>query len=275
MPLGGPQPREELLGEREQAVGLQLGLTDGARGFVLLVDRLANPGDAAPQQLIGNGPLRVGQLRQDRVAMSAPRTKANHCRCRGGCRTIAPRRTRGTLGTRAAMLGSRWTVATRRAVAARCATSGAVAAWTVGATGTCRAITAGPPVAVGAVSARTAAIAVAVSTPALFDERARHELFVALRADDFDALRFLARTRRGEHRHDDDALEIALGVHSKGVADLRARRQHCAFDVAFGLFGSGGTPGPTSVGARAGELDVDPAGHRQPKLLRMPAKRRA
>ena len=58
------------------------------------------------------------------------------------------------------------------------------------------------------------------------------------------------------------------------VADLGAGVEQRPVEIALGLAGSGGSPGPRPVGTGAGEFDVDPAWHRGPTLPERNARRR-
>ncbi|MDQ1357260.1 MAG: hypothetical protein QOG44_1633 [Acidimicrobiaceae bacterium] len=80
-------------------------------------------------------------------------------------------------------------------------------------------------------------------------------------ADDLDASRFGFLLFWWQYGHDGDAVHLELGVHPQHVARLGALAEEGAVEYAAGLQGTGGPPGPASIGPRASQLDLDPAGH--------------
>ena len=80
--------------------------------------------------------------------------------------------------------------------------------------------------------------------------------------DDFESLRLRTLLLGREHLDDGDALDLELGLGPHDVARLRARIEELGVKRALGLLGSRGPPCPGPVVAGAGQLDVDPAGHR-------------
>ena len=286
-PLRGAQARHQLFGECHQTVGTHLGLSFGASRLVLLVDGLTHCGHAASQDLLGNEALRVRKLGQRRIAMGARRAQANDLRRERGSGTIAARRTSAcTFRTRATTL----TLRPRRTISARRATITIGTTCALGTRATTLTLrprrtigTRGPTISVGTVTTRatitvgpvTTGATIGVASAPLFDQRARYQLFVATGTDDVDAFGLGAHAFCRQNRRNAQSLEVALGVDPQDVADLGAGGKHGTVDLTFGLLGPGRAPGPRSVGARACELDVDPAGHRDPNLLPIPPKQRA
>jgi pimeloyl-ACP methyl ester carboxylesterase len=87
-------------------------------------------------------------------------------------------------------------------------------------------------------------------------------LVVARRTDDLEslglgALFFLWR----QHGGDGDSLDLELGVNSYYVAGLRPFEQEGTVEDAARLESPCGPPGPGTVRPRAGQLDLNPAGH--------------
>src|SRR6185503_17950518 len=68
--------RHQPLGDVEQRLGVDGRLAVGLEGGVLAVERLAHTGDAAPHQLLGDRPVRVGEGGEDVVAVGPPRPQA-------------------------------------------------------------------------------------------------------------------------------------------------------------------------------------------------------
>ena len=295
-PLGRAQTRKDLLGEGQQAVGAYLGLAHGSSSFVLLLDGLAYSRDATTQQLLGDGLLLFGKLGEHCGAVHTSGPQAGRLGDRGRRWSLASRRaSRSPFGTwstpigAGAAFGARWTIGAGAAFGA-CWTIRAGAAfgacWTIRAGAAFRAcwtIRAGSTVSVGArrpIAARTTVTVgtgstVTVALATLLHERARNELLVASGADHVDTGGLDARALRRKYGDDVHTVEELLDVDLENVTDLRVARQHGAVDIAFRLLGPGGAPGPTAIGARAGELDVDPAGHRAGNLLPEPSKQRA
>jgi hypothetical protein len=84
----------------------------------------------------------------------------------------------------------------------------------------------------------------------------------ARRTDQFDALSLRAVIRlRGRDRSDRDPFDLELGFRPDHVARLGALVQKRPVDNAPGLFRTSGAPRPSSVGSRAGQLDVYAPGH--------------
>ena len=111
------------------------------------------------------------------------------------------------------------------------------------------------------VATRRAVAALAPRAIPLVDQCGGDRLERPLRADDLEQLRLLAGALGRQDRQDGDAVDVHVGVDPQHVADLRCAREDRALDNALGLAGAGCPPGPRAVGARAGQLDLDPAGH--------------
>src|SRR6185295_3551329 len=95
------------------------------------------------------------------------------------------------------------------------------------------------------------------------------------RADHFDALGLVALLLfRCLHRDDRDAIDVELGIGPHDIADLGAGEQEVRRDLTLRLPRTRGAPGPRAVSAFAGQLDVDPAGHRERTLLASRKRRR-
>ena len=283
-PLGRSQTRKDLLGEGQQAVGAYLGLAHGSSSFVLLLDGLAYSRDATTQQLLGDGLLLFGKLGEHCGAVHTSGPQAGRLGNRGRRWSLASRRaSRSPFGTWSTPIGAGAAFGARWAIRAGAAFG---ACWTIRAGAAFRAcwtIRAGSTVSVGArrpIAARTTVTVgtgstVTVALATLLHERARNELLVASGADHVDTGGLDARALRRKYGDDVHTVEELLDVSLEDVTDLRVARQHGAVDIAFRLLGPGGAPGPTAIGARAGELDVDPAGHRAGNLLPEPSKQRA
>ena len=138
----------------------------------------------------------------------------------------------------------------------------------------------GPLATLAAVTAR-AALAPLTSLPAvataalgatlvaaLAHERGGDQRSVAAGAVQLEALGLPPRRPRREDRHDAHPVEIAVDLGPQHVADLCSARDQRGVERAPGLAGTGSTPRPGAVIPGAGELDVDPAGHRQSTLAR-------
>ena len=74
-PLGRPQPGEQLLGQRQQRVGADLGFACSASPCVLVLDGLTHGGKTAPEDLLGHRPVLDGQRGDDRLPMGPPRAE--------------------------------------------------------------------------------------------------------------------------------------------------------------------------------------------------------
>jgi hypothetical protein len=79
--------------------------------------------------------------------------------------------------------------------------------------------------------------------------------------EELDALGLLTVALRGQHRGDRDAVDVHVGIGSYDVADLAPAREQRSVEAALRLTSAGGAPRPRAIGARAGQLDFDPAGH--------------
>ena len=82
-PLGGAQPGKELLGERDQLIGRDLGTVLGLGLLVLLGDGLAHGGHAATQDLLGDGTVLHGQGVQHGGAVHTTRAQTLRLRALG------------------------------------------------------------------------------------------------------------------------------------------------------------------------------------------------
>src|SRR5262245_44315527 len=111
------------------------------------------------------------------------------------------------------------------------------------------------------VTAAVTPFALTARPVTLCDECLRHRLETRPGAEEFEALRFLAGTLRGQHGDDRDAVDVEIGVGPQDVAGLGPARQQRTVEEAPGLTCPGGAPRPRAVGARARQLDFDPAGH--------------
>jgi hypothetical protein len=123
---------------------------------------------------------------------------------------------------------------------------------------------AGTAVARSAISAvASAPLTVAALAAAAFDEGRGDELLLsARRADDLDALGFVALLLLDRSQSDDrHAIEIEVGVGAEDLPRLRALRYQRTVDDSSRLACARGAPRPGSVTTVAGELDIDPARH--------------
>ena len=113
-----------------------------------------------------------------------------------------------------------------------------------------------------------AAIAIPVASAGAAAPHLRgHRGGVAARADDLEALDLLALLfLMREDGDDGDSLDLELGLGPHDVADFCAALQKRTVQDALRLLRSSGAPRPASVVADAGQLDVDPAGHRAATL---------
>ena len=113
---------------------------------------------------------------------------------------------------------------------------------------------------------RTSFVVAVVAWPATSGHQGHRDALdlVAARSDDLDPLDAAAVVLFDPgrlHTDDGDPLELEVGLGSQDVAHLGHRREESTVERALRLFGPRGAPGPGSVLATAGQLDIDPARH--------------
>ena len=135
------------------------------------------------------------------------------------------------------------------------------------------AVAAGPaaPVAVAASAALAAAVVAAAPLTRTLGRQGRGDQWlVGPGRLDLEPLGLGPRGARRKHGHDAEAVEVALDLGAQHLPDFCSTGEDRTLEGALWLSGTRGSPGPGPVFARAGELDVDPAGHRCPTLARRP-----
>ena len=227
VPLGDAELGQQVLGERHERLGFDLGLALGAKFEILLLDLLTEGRHASTKHFLRDRALFFGEFGQHRVTMGAARTKSLGPGLgrlgRRPRRSLRARRTLAAIGTLATVWARR---ALRSVPAFTGGTAGAVARGgscpiAVGAVGSAF----GSPwsITFGSISSSGRPIAAIVAAPRrLFGKRADYWLELGAVADDGNALRFLPRDLRGEHLQNGDAVEVEVGVDAHGVADLGA-----------------------------------------------------
>ena len=88
-----------------------------------------------------------------------------------------------------------------------------------------------------------------------------------LRSEQLEPLGLRAMTAIDDDAQDRDAFEVDVGFDLDDVADLRVRREQAALDHTARLASARRAPRPGAVRARAGELDLHPARHREANLV--------
>jgi hypothetical protein len=236
-PFRPPHRRPQLLGQLHERAGIDLRAALGGGGLVLLVERRPHRRQPTPDQLLGDGPLLLGQLGDERVAVLAT-----------GPQALGP-----------------WLGIRRRAPLERPA--GTIAAVAAGASiavapgpATVAAVASVAPIGAVAAIAPVAAAATVVTPPA-HQARGHQRIFVAPPADDLQPLWFASRgLRRCDGGHD-DALDVDLDLGLEHHADVGITREQGTLDAAAGFPGAGGSPGPGAVIPTARQLDIDATRH--------------
>ena len=295
VPFSRLQHGSELLGQRQNGLGLDLGETLGGRLGVHALDGLPHSGHARPENLAGQRLLVLGQGRQRGLAMDPLGLEAGAPRPRRPFGAFAVLPARAALGppvpgTTVASIATRGL-----AVLAGAGIAGAVVVSPIPLGAVAPGLSVPPlpaavlalilaavapaapaPVAVPVVPAISVpAVAVpavsAVSVPAvsavsvsavsavvaarLRDERGGDER-AAPAADQLEAVRRGGAHPGREHRGDLQAVEPALGLSLEHAADGRGVRKEVATDLALGPSCPGGPPRPGSVVALARQLDL-------------------
>jgi pimeloyl-ACP methyl ester carboxylesterase len=92
-------------------------------------------------------------------------------------------------------------------------------------------------------------------------------------ADHLEVLWFGPMSLLGrEQGQDGDPLDLEIGLGPQDIAGFDPRRDQRTVQAPFGLPGSRGPPCPRSVGSRAGELDLNPAGHGRQPIASLPGQ---
>ncbi len=225
----GPKRREHRLGQCDHLVDGNLGTVLGDGLGVLLGHSLTYRGHTTAKNLLRDRTHLGGDVLQDRTAIGAARPEALGLRSFGH-------------GTGSGSRGPIAPIAPLRPTAS-IAPTGAVA-------------TVPAVAAVTSAAAPTPVASVAVAAP-LADQLRRHPGFAATRSDDLQQLGLLANGLGSQNAHDVDAVDEELRIGAQNVTDLRSGGQKASVHLSLGLLGSGGAPGPTSVGALAGQLDLE------------------
>ena len=259
-PFGDAQLRKQLLGHLNQTGGWNLFLACGLEAGVLLLNGLTHRRNSTLQGTLGHGALGLWQIGEHRSAVSAAWLEALWLR------------TLRQLG-RSSEVGARTTVAcTGFATGA----SGAITitARTTICTGTgsgtgpsrCRAFATGTTIAIGARWAITFGTACwAVATIAAISTVTAISTIVAATCgellcdgfkvfaawQDLEQAALFGLALDGGHAEDSCAIELGFDVGAKDVADLRWAGQYRCVKYTLWLTGSGCSPGPGAVGARA------------------------
>ena len=249
----------EVLGDPQELIRLDLGLTLGPQRLVLLLDRLAHRRDAPLEQLLGDRSLLGGDGLEQGGAVDLPGPEALGLRLgldRRGSRPLgplvacvlassgrAPAITVGPPTLALAAFPAPGTLATRAAVAAPAPL--------------------GPLTPVPAVAAAALGAAVVAALP---QQRACDQRSIAARGVELQPLRLTPRRPRRKDRHDAHLVEVAVDLGPQHVTHLCSGRGQRAVQRAPRFAGAGCAPRPGAVIPGAGELDVDPAGHRQSTL---------
>lgn len=263
-PFGGAQRREQFFGEGNERAGFDLGFGLGPQRGVLLVDGLAYRRNAPTQYVLRHRPVLGGQFGQDPLTVLATGAEPLGLRA---WRRFRP----GSAGwARCTCLASCIcpiaTGLTTRAIATLASGSSGTLA-----TGTLAAGTVTPrPIASWTVTPRTVATSFTVtSTPAVVTraiasvprrQLGRHGLERALgdELDPFGRLTGALGCEDAEHR---DPVEVEFCVGAQHDTDTDVGWKQRAVHDTFRLAGTGGAPGPGSVGLGTGEFDLDPARH--------------
>ena len=258
-PLGHTDLGQQLLGQSEQAARLDLGLAGRLQLGVLLLQGLANRRDATAQHLLSDHLVVIGQGGQQGRAVGAAGPQALRLRTGGQLGYRRPRRAGRSVATGAAVAGG-CTVGPRAAgpVATGPVATGPDATRTAGAAraATAVAVGSGPAGSVGPVATVTVVTAGSAGSQHLGDGFER-----PAGADQFEPLGLFAGVLARKDLQHGDAVEVELGLGSQDVTDLGTLRKLGAVKDTLGFTCSRSAPRPRSIGARTGELEVDPSRH--------------
>ena len=237
-PVGDAQPGEKILGHLQNALLGHGGLALGGESGVGLFQALTN-GLHSLQREFGDRTLVLGDFGQNRLAVGVV-----------GAQTLGL----GALG----QLGRRLeTGATRSALATfRIIRSGIAARSTFATFTALSAITTFTAITTIATISAIAAIATSFASELLGDRL--EGLVLANERDGLDLGHLHATLHDADDGH---AIDVGFGFDLDDVTGLGTARQDGSIENSLGFTGTSGAPGPGSVGARTGQLDVDAAGH--------------
>ena len=267
-PLGDAQLRQQLFGHLDEASGGNLFLAFGLQASILFLDCLTNCWDAALQRPFGNCALGLWQFGEDGDAMRASRLETLGLRAliylgRGSEARSRPPIAMISCGAIGRRTGWPCVVSTGSTVGT--GLIGGSTPWAFGST-------AGTAVGVGArwtipsVTAIGAIGAIAsVASGELLDDR--FEGLVARKNFEQSALVGLRLDRRCVEYG--GAIELDLDLGAQDVANLRAARKNRRVDRALRHASTSCAPRPSSIGARACEFDLNPAGHMEARYPRI------
>ena len=245
-PLGGAHLRHELLGHLQQRAGRDRRLAGGGALGVLLLDGLAHGGQPAEHDLLGDRALLLGQRLEQRVAVGLARRagawpwgarRRARAAARGGCGAAGGPCARGARPIAALAVARSRRSPPRPSPSRR----GAVAAAAVAATARRGA---------GRGRSRLRVARVVVTRGSSLAGPSSSSRSGSCRAPLAGSTPVISMP----------STKNSASTRSTSPTLARAGEER-AGHRALGRLGPGGSPGPGAVVARAGQLDVDPAGH--------------